>query len=64
MTTGFPSDDRRRIGTNRIKSEEIYRQDWRGLAEEIDYISQTYLATVTFFKNAADANDAMLVYLN
>lgn len=49
---------------NRMNDEEIYPHGWRDLSEERDYISQNYLALVKFFKDAAAANDAMIVYLN
>jgi hypothetical protein len=55
---------REKFDANRMNDEEIYPHGWRDSAEERDYISQHYLALVKFFKDAADANDAMIVYLN
>ncbi len=53
-----------KFDASRMNDEEIYPQGWRDEIEERDYISQYYLALVSFFKEAADANDAMIVYLN
>ena len=55
---------REKFDANRMNDEEIYPHGWRDSAEERDYISQHYLALVKFFKDAADANDAIIVYLN
>ena len=53
-----------KFDASRMNDEDIYPHEWSDSSEERDYISQNYSALVCFFKNAADANDAMIVYLN
>ena len=47
-----------------MNREEIYPQGWCDSQEERDYIGQYYSSLGKFFRSAADAGDAMIVYLN
>ena len=42
----------------------IYPESWGTIEEEREYLGQHYSRLVTFFGKAADAGDAMLLYLN
>ncbi|MDB5346761.1 MAG: hypothetical protein JWP89_5138 [Schlesneria sp.] len=52
-----------KFDAERMNEEQIYPEGWRDGPEEREYISQHYAALVSFFRAAADADDAMLVYL-
>jgi hypothetical protein len=43
---------------------DFYPQGWSDAEEERNYIGQYYAQLAEFFRNAALADDAMLVYLN
>ena len=53
-----------KFDADRMNQEEIYPQGWSDSPEEREYIEQNYSSLVTFFRSAADAGDAMIVYLN
>lgn len=53
-----------KFDAERMNQEEIYPHGWRNSQEERDYIGQYYSSLVKFFKDTADAGDAMIVYLN
>lgn len=47
----------------RMNEEHIYPEGWEDRPIEREYISEHYAALVSFFRAAADADDAMIVYL-
>ncbi|APW62143.1 YfbM family protein [Paludisphaera borealis] len=47
-----------------LNEAEIYPHDWRGDDQERDLVSSHYTELVAFFRSAAQAGDAMLLYLS
>lgn len=58
------SDLLERYDPDALNAEEIYPQGWSDAEEERKYIGQYYSQLTEFFRKAAHADDAMLVYLN
>lgn len=47
-----------------MNGAEIYPEGWKGDEEEREYLASHYAELVAFFKAAAQAGDAMLLYLS
>ena len=54
----------RRYDAQALNDADIYPQGWRDNAADRGYIEGHYLRLAQFFRAAADANDAMLLYLD
>lgn len=53
-----------KFDSEQLNDAEIYPHGWRDAPKERDYIRQYYLSLAEFFRAAADADDAMILYLN
>jgi hypothetical protein len=54
---------RAKFDAERMNEEEIYPQSWAGESADMDYIGEHYQYLVRFFREAANANDALLMYV-
>jgi hypothetical protein len=53
-----------RFDAGSLNDAEIYPHPWSDGPDDREYISSRYLELTEFFRKAADAGDAMLLYLN
>ena len=53
-----------RYDADRMNQTEIYPRGWSDSPGDRTYIEQHYSSLVKFFRSAADAGDAMIIYLN
>ena len=53
-----------RFDLQAVQNAEIYPSGWEGTDEEREYILGYFQALKDFFANAAEANDAIILYLN
>lgn len=54
----------RRFDVTKVRAAEIYPSGWEGIDEERSYILENFEALKAFFNEAAQENEAMLLYLN
>ncbi len=53
-----------RFDTQRFNDAEIYPHGWSNSPEELEYVRDNYLRLTEYVRKAAEAGDAMLLYLN
>lgn len=52
-----------RFDAQALNDAEVYPHGWSGSAEERNWIERSYLELTQFFRRAAEAGDAMVLYL-
>jgi hypothetical protein len=53
-----------RFDADKLNKAEIYPQGWRGDKQEVEYLRGNFLDLVGFFKEAANADEAMVIWLS